>query len=241
MNRRMKSRRRIIRGSDLAAAQAAARMPPDMSRLQKHLRNTFLTGVFAAIPLAVTAFVIWYVESKTRQPLRDLLRINIPFLGVVVALAAIYLLGLAVGSIVGKWVLSLIDKLLLRVPVLKDLYQAWKHISITPGGKEGIFGKVVLVPVENDRTHTLGFSSGDPLETDPATTAVFIPAVPNPMNGRLHFVPIRDVIVLDVSPEEAFKMILSGGNYVPAEVGRATASRKMLRGITNDETRIANQ
>src|SRR5687767_14033781 len=198
-------------------------MPRDMSPIQKHLRNTFLTGVFAAIPLAVTVFVVWYVESKTRQPLRDLLRINIPFLGVVVALVLIYLLGLAVGSIIGKWILSLIDKLLLRVPMVKDLYLAWKHISVTPGGREGIFGKVVLMPVENDRTHTLGFSSGEPLEGDANTTAVIIPAVPNPMNGRLHFVPIADVIVLDVSPEEAFKMILSGGNYVPPEVGRAIA------------------
>ena len=216
-------------------------MPRDMSPIQKHLRNTFLTGVFAAIPLAVTIFVVWYVESSTRQPLRDLLRINVPFLGVLVALALIYLLGLAVGSIVGKWVLSLIDKLLLRVPVLKDLYLAWKHVSITPGGREGIFAKVVLVPVENDRAHTLGFSSGEPLEGDPSTTAVFIPAVPNPMNGRLHFVPIADVIVLDVSPEEAFKMILSGGNYVPAEVGHATAARKILAGMTKSETRMTNQ
>jgi uncharacterized membrane protein len=213
-------------------------MPADMSPLQKHLRNTFLTGVFAAIPLAVTVFVVWYVESKTRQPLRDLLRINIPFLGVVVALVLIYLLGLAVGSIIGKWILSLIDKLLLRVPMVKDLYLAWKHISVTPGGREGIFAKVVLVPVENDRTHTLGFSSGEPLEGDANTTAVFIPAVPNPMNGRLHFVPIADVIVLGVSPEEAFKMILSGGNYVPAEVGAATAAVKRLDSFAPTTRRI---
>src|SRR5688500_213850 len=215
-------------------------MPADMSRLQKHLRNTFLTGVFAAIPLAVTVFVVWYVESKTRQPLRDLLRINIPFLGVVVALVLIYLLGLAVGSIIGKWVLSLIDKLLLRVPMVKDLYLAWKHISVTQGGREGIFAKVVLVPVENGRTHTLGFSSGEALEGDPHTCAVFIPAVPNPMNGRLHFVPMADVIVLDVSPEEAFKMILSGGNYVPAEVGLATATWRLSE-MTKSETRMTNQ
>lgn len=193
-----------------------------MSGLQKHLRNTFLTGVFAAIPLAVTLFVIWYVEFETRRPLDRLLGVNIPFLGVVVALVLIYLLGLAVSSLLGRWLLRQIDKLLLRVPVLKELYLAWKHVTITPGGKEGIFARVVLVPVENDRARTLGFSSGDPLEGDPGTCAVFIPAVPNPMNGRLHFVPIADVIVLDTSPEEAFKMILSGGNYIPAEVAAAT-------------------
>lgn len=206
-----------------------------MSRLQKHLRNTFLTGVFAAIPLAVTLFVIWYVESETRRPLDRMLGIDIPFLGVVVALVLIYLLGLAVSSLLGRWVLRQIDKLLLRVPVLKDLYLAWKHVTITPGGKEGIFAKVVLVPVENDRTHTLGFSSGEPLEGDPATCAVFIPAVPNPMNGRLHFLPMTDLVVLDTSPEEAFKMILSGGNYIPPEVASAT------KRLNHQDTKITKQ
>jgi uncharacterized membrane protein len=111
---------------------------------------------------------------------------------------------------------------LLRVPVLKELYRAWKHISVTPGGKEGIFGKVVLVPVENGRAKTLGFSSGEPIEGDPNTCCVFVPAVPNPMNGRLYFLPMSDVQVLDMSAEEAFKIILSGGNYVPPELARAT-------------------
>ena len=204
--------------------------------LKTHLRTTLLTGVFAATPLAVTIFLIWYVETVTRRPIAALFGINIPFLGVVIALVLIYALGLIVSSLVGKWLLARLDAVLLRVPVLNELYKAWKHVSITPGGREGIFAKVVLVPVENDRTHTLGFSSGEPLETNPHTCAVFIPAVPNPMNGRLHFVPIGDVIVIDVSPEEAFKMILSGGNYVPAEVGRATAARKLIAAATDPPT-----
>ncbi len=127
-----------------------------MTKLQKHLRNTFLTGIFAAIPLAVTAFVVWYVESVTRQPLRDLLDINIPFLGVLIAIALIYVLGFVVGSIVGKWLLGLLDRLLLRVPLMKEVYRAWKQVTLTPGGKEGMFAKVVLVPVEGGRGRAVG-------------------------------------------------------------------------------------
>jgi uncharacterized membrane protein len=199
-----------------------------MGRLQKHLRNTFLTGIFAAAPIAVTAFVIVYVEAATREPLNKLFRINIPFIGVVAALVLIYALGLLVNSLLGRWLIGLVDRILLRLPVLKELYQAWKHISVTPGGKEGIFAKVVLVPVENDRAHSLGFSSGEPLDGDPNTCCVFVPASPNPTNGRLYFVPLGDVRVLDLSPEEAFKIILSGGNYVPAELAKATAARPTL-------------
>ena len=199
-----------------------------MGRLQKHLRNTFLTGIFAAAPIAVTAFVIVYVEAATREPLNKLFRINIPFIGVVAAVVLIYALGLLVNSLLGRWLIGLVDRILLRLPVLKELYQAWKHISVTPGGKEGIFAKVVLVPVETGRALTLGFSSGAPIDGDPSTCCVFIPAVPNPMNGRLYFVPMADVKVLDLSPEEAFKIILSGGNYVPLELARATAGTTQL-------------
>jgi uncharacterized membrane protein len=200
--------------------QNAAAMAP----IQKHLRNTFLTGIFAALPIAVTVFVIVYVENATRAPVERLLGFRVPyFVGVVGAVVLIYLLGLLVNSLLGRWMIGLVDRILLRVPVLKELYRAWKHISVTPGGKEGIFGKVVLIPVENGRARTLGFSSGEPIEGDPNTCCVFVPAVPNPMNGRLYFLPMSDVQVLDLSAEEAFKVILSGGNYVPAELARGTS------------------
>ncbi len=193
-----------------------------MAPLQKHVRNTFLTGIFAAIPLAVTLFVIWYVESTTRQPLRDYLNLNIPFVGVILAIALIYALGLIVNSLVGKWVIGTIDRVLLRVPLLKELYQAWKQVTITPGGKEGIFARVVLVPVENKTMRALGFTSGEPIPGDLTTCCVFVPAMPNPIAGRLYFVPLNDCIPLGISVEEAFKLLLSGGNYVPAEIGNAT-------------------
>src|SRR5688500_10522078 len=198
-------------------------MPPAMGSFQKHLRNTFLTGIFAAAPIAVTAFVVVYVEGATRAPLDRWFGIRTPFAGVLVAVALIYLLGLLVNSLLGRWLLTIVDRVLSRVPVLKELYQAWKHVSVTPGGKEGIFAKVVLVPVETGRARTIGFTSGEPIEGDPSSCCVFVPAAPNPMNGRLYFLPLSDVTVLPLSPEEAFKIILSSGNYVPAEVGRGIA------------------
>src|SRR4051795_8298307 len=109
-----------------------------MGFLQKHLRNTFLAGAFAAAPIAATVFIIVYVEGVTRAPIYKLLGINVPFIGVAVALALIYLLGLLVNSLLGKWLLGLVDRILLRVPVLNELYKAWKHVSVTPGGKEGV-------------------------------------------------------------------------------------------------------
>jgi uncharacterized membrane protein len=190
--------------------------------LQTHLRNTFLAGALAAAPIAATIFLIAYVESVTRAPIKQMLGINVPFIGVAMAVVLIYLVGLVVNSLLGKWIIRLVDALLLRVPVLNEVYKAWKHVSVTTSGKDGVFSKVVLVPVEGNRSTTLGFSSGEAIPGDPKTCCVFVPAVPNPVNGRLYFVPIEDVRVLDLSVEEAFKIILSGGNYIPPQVARGT-------------------
>ncbi|MEZ4454569.1 MAG: DUF502 domain-containing protein [Nannocystaceae bacterium] len=189
-------------------------------RLQRHLRKTLLTGVFAAIPLAMTVAIVVYIEHKSREPARALLGLDIPFIGVLFAIGIIYVLGLIVTSIVGKVLLAALDRLLLRVPVLAELYKAWKQISLTPGGREGIYSEVVLIP--DGANYILGFTSGDPLDGDPEHCMVYVPESPNPMSGRLVVAPRARCVRTGLSAEEAFKMILSGGNYVHERLARAT-------------------
>jgi hypothetical protein len=44
------------------------------------------------------------------------------------------------------------------------------------------------------------------------------------MNGRLYFAKATECRPVDISAEEAFKLLLSSGNYVPDEVGKAVGS-----------------
>ena len=190
--------------------------------LQKHLRNTFLAGAFAAMPIAATAFILYYVERITRE-LFAKVGVQTPFLGLLLALAAVYALGLLVRSIVGKFLIGWVDRILSRIPVLRDAYEAWKHVSITPGGKEGVFAKAALIGT-SDGGRVLGFTSGEAIEGDPNTLCVFVPNAPNPVTGRLYFVARASCVILEgVGMEEAFKSILSTGNYVPPALGAATA------------------
>ncbi|HWE04024.1 MAG TPA: DUF502 domain-containing protein [Tepidisphaeraceae bacterium] len=201
-----------------------------MSSVQKHLRNTFLAGVFGAIPLVITGFIVWYVDSKTRPVghwvMEQAFHVDrdVPFLGVVAALVAIYLVGILTTSLLGQFLLKMIDRILLRLPVLGQIYLAWKQIALTPGGTEGIFSKVALIPDQAGHTLLLGFTSGRPLEDQPNVMCVWVPAAPNPVNGRLYFVRIETCEMVDLSTEEAFKIILSTGNYVPPQVGAAAAA-----------------
>ena len=184
-----------------------------------HLRNTFLAGAFAAIPVAGTAFVVWYVDASTRVLSRKLFGVDVPFLGIVIAVAALYALGLVVTSLIGRFLLRLADRILTRMPLLKPVYETWKQVALTPG--EGIFAKVVLVPDDTGRTSLLGFTSGQPTAPGGDTLPVFIPAAPNPTSGRLCLVKQSDCRFVPVSNEEAFKMILSSGCYIPPGLGNA--------------------
>ena len=210
-----------------------------MPRLQTHVRNTFLAGIFATIPIVVTVFVLWWVESKTRPAahyvLSHLFHVDrdVPFLGIVLALAGIYLVGAITSSLLGKFVLKNVDRLLLRVPVLKQVYSGWKQVALTPGGTDGIFSKVALVPDAPGHTLVLAFTSGRPLEDNPDVLCVFVPNIPNPVAGQLRFVKRASCVLLDLTPEDAFKIILSTGNYAPAPLG--AAATKLLETLVADK------
>lgn len=195
-----------------------------MAKVNSHLRNTFLAGIFAAVPLAVTVFIVWWINSKTAPISRALYQRDIPFIGIVISLALIYLLGLVVTSFFGQYVLSLLDMLLSRMPVVKPFYEAWKQVSLTPGGKEGMYSRVVLVPLVPGGIHMLGFTSGQTIPGSDDVCCVLVPNSPNPISGRLYFVSRASLRFVDLSPEEALKTIVSTGNYVPKAIGQAMAT-----------------
>jgi uncharacterized membrane protein len=115
-----------------------------MEWLSTHLRNKLVAGTLAMTPLAIVAFLIWWLDQRTK-PFVEPLGIYFPGLGILLAIAGIYLLGVVVTSLVGRYLLLFADHGLKRIPGLRQLYQAWKDVLVTPSGKAGIFDKVVLV------------------------------------------------------------------------------------------------
>jgi uncharacterized membrane protein len=189
---------------------------PYTTTSQAHIRQTFIAGIFAAVPLAVTIFIIWWIDDKMTAVSRYLFHKSIPFhLGVLVAIGIIYVTGLVTRSLLGKMLLKLLDGVLMRLPVVRQLYLGWKQIALTPGGSEGTFSRVVLIPDEFGSMKLLGFTSGRIVEADEPCYCVFVPSSPNPITGRLYFVPLDKCQLIAMTAEEAFKVVLSTGNYVP--------------------------
>ncbi|HEY2731745.1 MAG TPA: DUF502 domain-containing protein [Polyangia bacterium] len=194
-----------------------------MGRIQVHFRNKLVAGALAAIPLVVTVFVLWYVDSKARA----IFNVEYPFVGIAIALAGLYLLGLFVTSLVGQFLLGAVDAVLRRLPGLRDLYRSWKQVALTTDTHDGIFAHVVLIPGDGG-TRLLGFTSAKGIEGDPATWCVFVPASPNPTSGRLFFVPSKLCVLVGMSAQEALKLVISGGSYVPGAIGAATAMQAAI-------------
>src|SRR4051794_28406680 len=114
-----------------------------MGGIKAHFERKFLAGALAAIPVAVTVFIFWYVDSELRRLLPI---IRYPAVGVGVALVFIYLLGVFVTSLIGRYLLKAVDWLLTHLPGLRELYRPWKQIAISPDLNPGIFARVVMIP-----------------------------------------------------------------------------------------------
>jgi uncharacterized membrane protein len=192
-----------------------------MKRVGKHLQNKMVAGLLAAIPLVILLYGFFWIEGHTQPLLESSLKehyVYIPGLPIVLALVAVYLLGLVVTSFAGKFFLRLLDSLLEHLPGFRLVYTAWKEVVLLPEGKASTFNQVVLVPQGPDQVFALGFTSAESLPGDPALWCVFLPNVPNPLTGRLVIVPREKCLLLKVPVIDVFKAMLSTGNYMPSDL-----------------------
>ena len=116
-----------------------------MTWLKNHLRDKFLAGALAAVPVVVVVWGALLVEQYTR-PLAQQVGLDFPGLGVLLAVVGVYLLGVAVTRFLGRFALRLAERLLQKVPGLSLLYRAWKDVLLVPPDKAGTFHQVMLVP-----------------------------------------------------------------------------------------------
>jgi len=184
-----------------------------MSGIWEHLRNKLVAGMFAAVPVAVVVYAAVWVESATRV-LAEPLGVKVPGLGVLIAVVGVYVLGVIVTSVVGRFFFGMLNAILGRVPGLRLVYQGWKDLLVVPPDQAGMYHQAVLVPVGEGRMQ-VGFTSGRSLPADPTSLCVFLPNIPNPISGRLVVMPKRLCLPLKMSVEEALKYQLSSGNYLP--------------------------
>lgn len=197
-------------------------------------RRYLLTGLVIWIPLGVTLLVVQFFADylgelvellpDAWQP-KVVIGVDIPgmeaLIGIALVVSVLLLTGFIASNFLGRQLLQLGEEILEHIPLVRSVYSGAKQISETMFSKKGkSFRKVVLIRYPQKDTWSLAFQTSDTLGELNAKVpgnmiSVFVPTTPNPTSGFLLMVPTEDVIELEMTVDEALKMIISLGVIVP--------------------------
>lgn len=176
----------------------------------QHVARCLVAGLVALLPIAGAVLGLVWLEGALSASWRAQVAWYFPGLGMLLAAAAVYTVGLAVTTFVGRWLWRVADRALERLPVLGSLYQSLKEVLGYDSGRERFFQAVVAVACEGGEQ--IGFVTGEAALGDGAPRlTIFVPGSPNPTSGRLLLLPPNAVRRLDVRPADALRTLVAMG------------------------------
>ncbi len=195
----------------------------------KRLRNYFISGLLFWIPLALSVLVIKFFLEVVNNivPARFLpesllnLDTNIPGSGIVLVVLIILITGALVTNILGRKIVELWEVILNKIPGFRNIYNALKKISSTVlNTSSESFRKAFLIQYPSKGIWVIAFQSGDykgEVENIIGEDVInlFVPTTPNPTSGFFVMMPKKDAYELNMSVEEAFKLVISAGVVTP--------------------------
>ena len=196
----------------------------------KFLKRYLIAGLLVWIPLWATAVVIAFVVEvldKTVALLPDkyqpmnVIGINIPGIGIVISFVVLLVTGMVATNFLGERLVGLGEKIVKRIPLVGSIHQAVKQVMQTIFSTSNqSFRKVLLVEYPRKGLWSIAFqtaatsssvaqlSGGDKI-------TIFIPTTPNPTSGFLMLIDKSEAKELDISIDDALKMIISLGVVQP--------------------------
>ncbi|WP_111430083.1 DUF502 domain-containing protein [Rhodobacteraceae bacterium DSL-40] len=200
--------------------------------LLQRLRGDFLTGLVVVLPVFLTIYLLWatigFIDAKViplipnRYNPENVFGRNIFGFGVVVFLTFTTLVGALTKGFIGRKILHTGERMVERMPIVRSLYNGLKQIVETIFSQtNNSFQNACLIEYPRKGLWAVAFvstdTSGEIRERAGADelVSVFLPTTPNPTSGFLLFVPREDIVYLDMSIEEAAKLIISAGLVEP--------------------------
>ena len=223
------------------------------------LRTSFLTGIVVIAPVALTLWLIWSVIGwfdgfvlpfvpdayRPEQILNTIfgydLKLNIRGVGVVVFLVFATLVGWLAKGLIGRSFIKYAENLVNRMPVVRSFYSGIKQIAETVfAQQERSFEKACMIEYPRKGIWAIGFISttakGEIAERNSSKgpmVSVFVPTTPNPTSGFLLFFPKADIVELDMSIEDAAKLVISAGLVYPPT--KKTSSKSTIEKSTTSK------
>jgi len=225
-------------------------LPPEQKKPRRlvGLRASFLTGLVVIAPVGLTLWLIWTVAGwvdgmvlplipAQYQP-EQYIGINLRGVGVIIFLIFTIMVGWVAKGLIGRSMIGFAESLVDRMPVVRSIYSGVKQIAETVFAQsERTFEKACLVQYPRKDIWAIGFISTEArgevnakAETGSDLLSVFVPTTPNPTSGFLLFFPREDVIELDMSIEDAAKLVISAGLVYPPERKPEELARRRKRG-----------
>ncbi len=198
------------------------------------LRQYFFTGLLVLIPLVLSIYIIYtsfaMIDGLFRgfmsEHLADALNLEFlknpdPGVGFIGLVLTILLTGIVARNYFGRKLLGLWNLIVVRIPIMNRIYGAIQQIvEALLSEKSEVFKKAVLIEYPRKNIYSIAFVTQDTkgvvqnaLDVD--VVSVFLPTTPNPTSGFLLFVPKKETQELDISVEEALKLVISGGAIIP--------------------------
>ncbi len=192
----------------------------------RKIRNVFITGIVVILPLAGSLYIIYFIFSLINQGTEPLIEMalgrKIPGVGIVFSFIVIFLIGLFATNIIGKRIILFGEKILLKIPLFNSIYTSIKNVlDAIFTQKHSSFKKPVLLEYPREGIYSIGFLTKDSSPYFDAITGkelynIFLPTTPNPTSGMFIMVPKEEAVILDLTIEEALKLIISGGILNPS-------------------------
>ncbi len=178
----------------------------------KHFAKNFIAGMIAMLPIVSTFIAMAFIErSLSLSGIADL-EFYFPGLGIIIAVVTLYLIGLLATSFLGKFVWNSIDFLFERIPAIGQIYKAIKEILGYDTGDETVFKAVVLYKDSASDSEEIGLVTKEYQDDDGCRKSfVYVPNSPTPTSGRLVIIKSDKLKEIDMTPNEALKMILAVG------------------------------
>ena len=205
-------------------------------RIGSHFQGKILAGLMQLVPILVTVFVLAFIIGHTDNFIRPMPFIkdrpwDFPGIGLIGIIVIFYLIGLFVSIAIGRRVMSGMNFLLSKVPVVKTIFGVTEQATNLLAS-DYHFSRVVFLEWPREGMIAVGFVTGRAFSQSGghSLAIVYIPTVPNPTSGNMAFVNEDDLFETDLSVEDAMKLVFSGGIVLPERMSLARLPREVEQG-----------
>ncbi|MFP4313224.1 MAG: DUF502 domain-containing protein [Alphaproteobacteria bacterium] len=201
--------------------------------LGQRLRGYLLAGILVTAPISITIYLTYvfltFIDTRVAKILpEDWYQgfyggTTIPGLGLIIAVLFFIVVGWFATNFLGRLVIRISEYIVNQMPIIRTLYNATKQIFETVmATKSQAFREPVMLEYPRKGVWSIGFVTGRTEGevqriTENETINVFVPTTPNPTSGYLLFVPKKDIKYLNMTVEEAIKLVVSAGIITPPD------------------------